>query len=135
MYDDLSLPGPPGMSSMKQDYPYGSHQKTISWDKSRCQRESPAHSLEASVSSYNENERPFTCQLCGKGFFTQTGLNLHVQAHGGRQFSCPICDSKFKQKGHLKTHLQRIHKLAQCQSCLATFPLGMEFNQHILTCQ
>lgn len=79
-------------------------------------------------------EMPFTCPLCGKGFLSRGGLHHHTLAHGGRKFVCPICDFKFKQKSHLKTHLQKVHKLSQCQICSMTFPVGSEFNQHMLKC-
>lgn len=77
---------------------------------------------------------PFQCSLCGKGFLSVSGLNHHKMAHEGRKFVCPICDSKFNQKSHLKSHLNKVHKLAQCPTCSQTFNLGDEFNQHVLQC-
>ncbi|KAH9500044.1 Zinc finger protein 1 [Bulinus truncatus] len=61
--------------------------------------------------------KPYSCGICGKGFLSATGFNLHMQAHEGRKFMCTICDSRFNQKVHLKTHLRGVHKLAQCTNC------------------
>ncbi|GFN92131.1 PR domain Zinc finger protein 5 [Plakobranchus ocellatus] len=80
-------------------------------------------------------EMPFQCDLCEAAFLTASGLNNHRQAHGGRKFMCPICDFKFKQKGHLKGHLKSIHGLAQCPTCTKTFSIGDDFNQHVLYCR
>lgn len=82
-----------------------------------------------------DQDKPFCCPVCGKGFLSSTGFNLHMQAHEGRRFICPVCDSKFNQKVHLKTHLKGVHKLAQCVTCSALLGLGTEYNQHVLHCQ
>lgn len=99
-----------------------------------CNDVVPQDSLKQHFSQCHSFEMPFGCSLCGKGFQTSSGLNNHMQAHEGRKFMCPICDFKFKQKGHLKQHLKSIHKLAQCPTCSETFSLGDEFNQHVLHC-
>lgn len=77
---------------------------------------------------------PYQCSLCGKGFLSHTGLSHHLMAHEGRKFVCPVCDSKFNQKPHLKYHLNKVHKVSQCPICSQTFDIGDEFNQHILKC-
>lgn len=77
---------------------------------------------------------PFNCSICGKGFQTKTGQQLHIQTHAGRTFLCNICDSKFKRKHHLQEHTKRIHHLCLCGKCLATFKNSTEYNQHIAQC-
>ena len=78
---------------------------------------------------------PLHCQVCGKGYQTSTGLNLHLEMHSGKSYMCPICDNKFTQKGTIRLHLRKVHKMAQCQTCLAVFRVGDEFNQHVLHCR
>ncbi|XP_012941397.1 zinc finger protein 236 isoform X16 [Aplysia californica] len=87
--------------------------------------------LKQHVSRDHGDRMPFTCRLCGKGFLSHSGRSHHLKAHEGRKFSCPICDSKFKQKAHMRTHLKGIHKVAQCPKCLDIFPLGLQFNEHL----
>ena len=100
-----------------------------------CQQHVPARMMKQHLSTVHGSEMPFSCPLCGKGYMSNTGLQLHKATHQERKFSCPICVQKFKQKAHLKNHLDRIHKLAQCPTCSTLLPLGMEFNQHLLICQ
>lgn len=99
-----------------------------------CPETLPWNALKQHISQQHGHEMPFVCSLCGKGFLTSSGLSNHMQAHEGRKFMCPICDFRFKQKGHLKQHLKSIHKLAQCTTCSQAFSLGEEFNQHVLHC-
>ncbi|RUS86321.1 hypothetical protein EGW08_005906 [Elysia chlorotica] len=77
---------------------------------------------------------PFICNLCQKGFFSIMGLRHHMETHKGRQFACIICDAKFQHKHHLKRHMEGVHKLKECRVCLNFFPLGHEFNTHVLHC-
>ncbi|KAK3762452.1 hypothetical protein RRG08_009840 [Elysia crispata] len=79
-------------------------------------------------------DMPFRCSLCNKGFLSQSGLNHHTLTHEGRKFSCSICDSRFNQKAHLKNHLSRVHKVAECKQCGQIIKLGQEYNQHVLHC-
>ncbi|CAL1530107.1 unnamed protein product [Lymnaea stagnalis] len=76
---------------------------------------------------------PYSCSICGKGFQTKTGQQIHVQAHAGRLYLCGICDSKFKRKHHLQEHTKRLHNLIQCGRCLATFSDQHGYNQHLLS--
>jgi transcription elongation factor Elf1 len=97
-----------------------------------CKEEIISTSLKSHLSRFHGNLMPFQCQLCGKGFQSVSGLHHHTLAHEGRKFMCTICDSRFNQKSHLKTHLNKIHKLVQCSICSQIFGIGPEFNQHML---
>ena len=81
-----------------------------------------------------EQALPFICAYCRKGFFSSMGLRHHMEAHKGRQFACSICDAKFQHKHHLKRHTEGVHKLKECRACLNSFPVGAEFNSHVLRC-
>lgn len=98
----------------------------------QCQEKLPPNALKAHISQCHSETMPFQCSLCGKGFLSVSGLNHHTLAHEGRKFICSICDSKFNQKAHLKSHLNKVHKLAQCPTCSLLFNVGDEFNKHLI---
>lgn len=99
-----------------------------------CPNILPKNSLRNHIAKFHTLDKPYSCTVCNKGFLSSTGFNLHMQAHAGRKFMCSICDCKFNQKVHLKTHLKGVHKLAQCMVCSGVFGIGDEYNQHVLHC-
>ena len=92
-------------------------------------------SLSRHESMCHDKQMPFNCSHCGKGYWTASGLNLHIQTHRGRGFTCPVCDTNFKYKGNIKSHLKSQHMSAQCPVCSLVFRLGTDYNQHILNCK
>ena len=91
--------------------------------------------LMSHVSNCHGDSLPYICSLCGKGYHTPRGLALHIQAHEGRSFPCPLCSTRFSQKGIVKRHLQNIHNATQCSICTGIYLLGEEFNKHVLDCR
>ena len=65
-------------------------------------------------------EKPFTCNICMKGFGRQDKLNRHMQIHSGyKPFQCAACDYKAIDKYTLKKHM-RVHtdeRPYHCQIC------------------
>lgn len=100
-----------------------------------CQIQVPCPMLKQHMSEQHGDRMPFSCKFCGKGFLSRQGLKHHTVAHTGTKFACPVCDSKFMQKYYVKVHMQTVHKVNQCASCMQTFPIGKEYNQHITVCQ
>nr|XP_027214452.1 zinc finger protein 500-like [Penaeus vannamei] len=49
--------------------------------------------------------RPFTCDVCGKGFMRRTTLNAHRTIHDASQFSCPTCNRPFKRSSERLIHI------------------------------
>ncbi|GFR98397.1 zinc finger protein draculin [Elysia marginata] len=86
------------------------------------------------ISSAHPELLPYMCISCQKGFYTKTGYNLHMQAHTGRSFACPVCEATFKLKHHLKRHLVKVHKLSQCSKCQTMFDNRADFNAHVASC-
>ncbi|GFR98393.1 zinc finger protein 580 [Elysia marginata] len=91
------------------------------------------NSLQRHISATHPEALPYTCNICGKGMHTKRGLELHENTHGERKFFCPLCDSKFKFKHHLKSHLLKIHGTKICPRCSGAFSSD-DFNSHVLTC-
>ena len=57
------------------------------------------------------NTKPFWCQQCGKRFYGSSYLHNHKQVCRGNNdlnYSCPLCDRKFKCELYLKKHM-KIH--------------------------
>ena len=77
---------------------------------------------------------PFTCKLCHRGFYTQSGLKYHEQTHGDQEFVCFVCSAKHKHKANLRRHLERAHHLRECFYCASYFKQDGEFERHILSC-
>ena len=86
------------------------------------------------MSQNHMDKLPYSCETCQKGFFTKSGLYKHMSDHAGRQFSCPICDQRFKRKYHLQKHIKGRHKLFPCPNCSQTFSSNTDYSGHVLQC-
>jgi uncharacterized Zn-finger protein len=50
-------------------------------------------------------ERPYCCELCGKGFRDHNALTKHNLVHSDvRAFACDKCGKKFKELCNLNKH-------------------------------
>lgn len=82
----------------------------------------------------DEENRPFKCNLCGKGFKLKGGLMQHERTHStDRPYVCPDCGKLFRQPTHLQQHL-RIHtgeKPYECAFCDKSFRQRTILNQHL----
>ncbi|XP_078500160.1 uncharacterized protein LOC144755269 isoform X2 [Lissotriton helveticus] len=55
-------------------------------------------------------ERPYKCTVCGNSFRLKEFLNQHLSIHTGeRPYGCAVCGKSFSRKGTLARH-QTIHK-------------------------
>lgn len=53
------------------------------------------------------NEKPFSCNDCGRMFSSIEKLKLHMKSHSGmRPHVCTHCNKSFIQKGHLAKHMK-----------------------------
>ncbi|XP_005104493.1 myoneurin isoform X17 [Aplysia californica] len=89
--------------------------------------------LKSHISELHGHEMPYTCALCGKGYMSSSGFNLHMQVHEGKTYVCPICDCKLAQKSTIRRHIRVVHKSSQCLSCGEIFRLE-EYDQHVQRC-
>ena len=50
-------------------------------------------------------EKPFLCELCGKGFAKRVVLRAHMHVHSKEErYQCKICDKRFKYSNQLSSH-------------------------------
>ena len=64
-----------------------------------------------------DSEKPYRCDICGKGFVSKNGLAGHLHLHSSvKPYTCIICLKSFTQAGSLKTH-QRLHSGVKPHSC------------------
>ena len=59
----------------------------------------------------------YICNYCPKvvrGVKNKSHMREHVQKHiDGLQFNCTFCDKTYRQRGNLKTHISREHKISK----------------------
>lgn len=85
------------------------------------------------IKESHDNERPFICTLCNKGFCRRSDLKKHTIVHTGvRPFSCPVCSKSFSRNTNLTKHM-RIHsgiKPHVCQKCPKSFTTYADLIRH-----
>ena len=89
------------------------------------------------MNDYHREQKalPFVCTEpdCLKGFFSFSGLRHHMEAHKGYQHACNVCDSKFQHKHNLRRHMEGVHKLKLCRTCLQYLP-AVVYDSHVKSC-
>ena len=99
-----------------------------------CPAKFPSHfQLKKHISDFHGTEMPFTCNLCGKGYASYQGYQMHQLKHEGKRFKCPMCICEVSQKSKIKVHLRNVHKCVPCLTCKQIIPLDI-FDQHVRQC-
>lgn len=84
-----------------------------------------------------DQEKRFTCQLCGKRLLSEQTLKSHQKIHTGyAPHQCNQCGKRFSRLENLKVH-QNIHtglKPYTCKFCLKKFNAPSNFNRHKRAC-
>lgn len=59
---------------------------------------------------HHSTERPYKCDICGKGFIKFCFLNAHAKIHSGEKpFVCHICGKAFPKLYSMERHKKHIH--------------------------
>ncbi|XP_061120220.1 zinc finger protein 497-like [Syngnathus typhle] len=79
-------------------------------------------------------EKPFACELCGRGFTLRQNLQRHTRSHMGvKSFGCGLCGKGFTRAVALRTH-QLIHtgqKPLKCHECPKSFRHAANLKNHL----
>ncbi|XP_077406950.1 uncharacterized protein LOC144038361 isoform X2 [Vanacampus margaritifer] len=63
---------------------------------------------------HHSTERPFKCDICGKGFVTVGIRNQHLKIHSGKKpFVCNICVKGFVKRHALNRHKRLVHAVSK----------------------
>lgn len=75
-----------------------------------CFIKSEVTSIKSELGSSTTMRRLLECEHCHKFFTSRFNLQRHQLIHtGAKPYECPLCQQRFNQSGHVKTHLRTRH--------------------------
>jgi uncharacterized Zn-finger protein len=96
--------------------------------------------LDRHVAAVHLKIRPYTCDVCGKGFGRADNLRSHVKSVHckSKPFKCATCGKAFCAKRPLAVHQATVHerlKPLACHVCQKRFGHRSNLNSHLQTHQ
>ncbi|XP_011635443.1 uncharacterized protein LOC105426074 [Pogonomyrmex barbatus] len=94
---------------------------------------------DATLNNSTTKSITYPCDICGKQFYNQKKLELHVRSFSFNKDICPMCNTGFSSKRLLQTHISAAHVLQisktysfHCVFCNQGFFKKHDLRSHIL---
>merc|ERR1712226_692109 len=62
------------------------------------------------INHISDEEKPYRCEQCGKGFIDRVILEMHMNVHLGlKPFKCRYCDNFYQNISNQNAHERKAH--------------------------
>ncbi|KAJ8708162.1 hypothetical protein PYW08_010528 [Mythimna loreyi] len=80
------------------------------------------------------NHHPYTCDKCGKQFYSKIVLGAHILRLHEDSFVCQFCDSEFRNINNYEIHVESCEDIKRefaCENCPASFDFLDSLTNHM----
>ncbi|XP_053387533.1 uncharacterized protein LOC123542450 [Mercenaria mercenaria] len=88
------------------------------------------------LKTHNATDKPYTCNICRRGFTHRHNLNRHKMSHNSKSYQCNICNRSFKEVFYLQMHMkahdeENFHKCQICGQNVRKSEIWQHTSQHL----